>query len=234
MKLVVMLALAGGLACQAGSGMIEGRSLAPGKNRGPAPQGGYEPGGADADTPDAGAIEDGGAVIGEIGIEQLAWRAARATCRRRLECCPSSAPPGADDLDTCAQDVADLLVPFLEELGRAVTAGRASYDGLAAASCVTDLETAACPEARTWEVLQLAARCPITGAAVPAGAECQASYECIEGFCQGAEPALAGRCVTPKLPDGQPCRGADDCASGFCHPTLNVCAPGETGELCDG
>jgi hypothetical protein len=99
---------------------------------------------------------------------------------------------------------------------------------------VTDLETAACPEARTWEALLLAAHCPIAGAAVPAGGECQASYECVDGFCQGAEPGLAGRCVTPKLPDGQPCGGADDCASGTCHPTLNVCAPGETGELCDG
>jgi hypothetical protein len=236
MKLVVALALAGALACQGASGMIEGhRTMTAGKDRGPAPQGEYEPGEADAEAPGPVAVEaDGGVIAGEIALDQLAWRTAQLTCRRQRECC--AATPGStapDFLDVCGQDLAEVLAPFLDGVARAVAAGRATYDGIAAASCLAELESAACPAASTWEPLLLAAHCPIVSAAVPAGEDCRASYECIDGFCQGAEPTRLGRCVTPKLADGQPCDRGDDCASGSCHGALDVCAPAEPGNLCD-
>jgi hypothetical protein len=234
-KLFAVLALAGGLACQGASGKIEGhRTMTAGKDPGPAPRGEYEPGEPDAGAPGPVAVEADGGVMGEIALDQLAWRTAQLTCRRRRDCC--AATPGStapDFLDVCAQDLAEVLSPFIEGLARAVASGRAGYDGIAAASCLAELEGADCPAASTWEPLLLAAHCPIVTAAVPAGDDCRASYECLDGFCQGGgDPTRLGRCVSPKLADGQPCDRGDDCASGTCHAALDVCAPDQPGKLC--
>jgi hypothetical protein len=239
MKLVVALALTGGLACQGTTGKIEGhRTMTAGKDPGPAPQGEYEPGEPDAGAPGSPgpvAVEaDGGGVPGEIALDQLAWRTAQLTCRRRHECCPATAGSDSPDfLDVCAQDLAEVLAPFIEGLARAVAGGRAGYDGIAAASCLAELESGDCAAASTWEPLLLAAHCPIVTAAVPPGEDCRASYECQDGFCQGGgDPTRLGRCVSPKLADGQPCDRGDDCASGTCHPALDVCAPEQPSKLC--
>ena len=220
------------LACQGQSGEIERHRTIGAPAPGPAPRGEYEDE-ADAGTTDAsGAAPEAGG--GELALEALAQRAALATCRRRLDCCAPAERTGlSDDPAACQQELAEQLAPFLEGVARAVAAGRATYDGIAAAGCLADLEAAACAEARTWEALLLAAHCPIVDAAVPAGEDCRASYECTGGFCQGVDQARDGRCVSPRLADGQPCDRGEDCASGTCDAILDVCAAPQPGNVCD-
>jgi len=248
---VLLLGLSGGLACQGTDGTIERHgSSGPGSDARPATNGEYgnDPGEADAkqdhtpapaDDPDAGAPEDdaaGGDAGSDAGLALAAApvRVAHLTCQRRLDCClPTERSGLPDEPAACERELTDQLTPFFEGFTRAVSAGRATYDGAALAACLTAFETASCPEAHSWEPLLVATRCGFAGAALAAGEGCRSSYECMAGFCQGVDQARDGRCVSPRLADGQPCERGEDCASGACHPLLDVCAAPEPGNLCD-
>jgi hypothetical protein len=251
MKLAVVFLVLTGLACRGTDGTIERHGSGGARSDG-ATNGEYgdDPGEADAkqdfipmppDDPDGGAEDD--AAAGEdagsdgpaiLPLEEAPARIARLTCQRRLDCCAPAERSGLpDDPAACEQELTDQLAPSLEAFARSVAAGRASYDAAALGRCLSAFESAACPEARTWEPLLAGARCGFVAGALPAGDDCRASYECTDGFCQGASPPRDGRCVAPRLADGQPCDRGEDCASGTCHPLLDVCAPLEPGNLCD-
>ena len=151
---------------------------------------------------------------------------------RRWRPRPRTRPASAASTPNCEEALTELLQPFADDLARAVAAGRAAYDGFALAECLADLGKASCAEARTWEPLLVASHCPFVTSLLLAGDDCQASYECSDGFCQGADPSRLGRCVFPKLAGGQPCDRGEDCASGACHPTLDVCSAPVPGNLC--
>jgi hypothetical protein len=229
----LLLAAVLALACQRSpDGDIEqhGSGGPPGHpDPGPAPNGEYgnDPGAADAGT---GPQPDAQAVTPNLPIEELAAAVAHTVCKRRADCCTGDG--GASDPATCEPNLTELLQPFAASLGRAIAMERVSYDGQALDVCLATLAAATCADAHTFEPLLLSRLCPIAVPLSPAGAACQASYECVDGFCQGSDLSRDGRCVSPKLPDGQPCDRGDDCASGACHPTLDVCAPPEPTELC--
>jgi hypothetical protein len=195
------------------------------------------------DDPDGGvgidddaAGEDAGGEAGgpSLSLTEAPARVAHLACRRRLDCCAPAERSGLpDDPAACEQELTDQLTPYFEAVARAVAAGRATYQPEALSACLSALETAACPEAHAWEPLLVGTRCGFAGAALAAGEDCRSSYECMDGFCQGADQTRDGRCVSPRLADGQPCDRAEDCASGACHPLLDVCAPAEPGNLCD-
>jgi hypothetical protein len=250
MKRAVMLLLLS-VACRATDGTIE-RHGSNGPGPGPAPKGEYgdDPGEADAkqdfaftppDDPDGGVEEDA-AIMEDAGadgpasipLEEAPGRIARLTCQRRLGCCKPDERSGLpDDPAACEQELSEQLAPSLQAFARSVAAGRATYDDAALTRCLAALEAADCPEAVIWEPLLAGPRCGFAAGALPAGDDCQASYECMAGFCQGAAPGRDGRCVSPRLADGQPCDRAEDCASGACHPLLDVCAAAEPGNICD-
>jgi hypothetical protein len=252
MKLAVVFVVLGGLACRGTDGTIErhasgGAGKSDGGTHG---EYGDDPGEADAkqdfvfvppDDPDGGFDEDaapggdaGGDGPGTLPLEEMPARIAHLTCQRRLGCCTPAERSGLpDDPAACEQELTDQLAPSLDAFARAVAAGRASYDGPALVRCLAALESAACSEARTWEPLLAGTRCGFITGALSAGDDCRASYECVDGFCQGASQARDGRCVSPRLADGQPCDRGEDCMSGTCHPLLDVCAPPDPGNLCD-
>jgi hypothetical protein len=254
MKLAVVFLVLAGLGCRAADGTIERHgSGRPGQTGpGPAPNGEYgnDPGELDAkqdfvamppDDPDGG-VEDDAARADDAGsggpsaipLEEMPARIARLTCQRRLGCCTPAERSGLpDDPAACEQELTEQLAPSLEAFARSVAAGRATYDGAAATGCLAALASDACAEARTWEPLLAGARCGFAAGALPAGDDCRASYECTDGFCQGASPPRDGRCVAPRLADGQPCDRGEDCASGTCHPLLDVCAAPDPGNICD-
>jgi len=253
---LVLVVATGALACRADGTFDQPGGGRAKKDGGPAPNGEYgdDPGEADAkqdhvfmppDDPDLpdGAVEgdeDGGTGADDGGgpaaltLQEAPARVAQLGCRRRLDCCPQAERSGLpDDPAACEAELAEQLAPFFEAFSRAVSAGRASYDAAALATCLSSFETAGCPEARAWEPLLVGSRCGFAGAATAAGEDCRSSYECTDGFCQGANQTRDGRCVSPRLADGQPCERGEDCSSGACHPTLDVCAPAEPGNLCD-
>jgi hypothetical protein len=225
---VLLLAAVLGLACHGSpGGEIEQHGSAggaKGSDGGPAPNGEY------GNDPEAGVeiLPDAAPVTPSIPLEELAEAVAHTACRRRADCCGG----GTVDPMSCETELTELLQPMAMGLSRAASVDRVMYDGQALDVCLATLAAAACAEASTFEPLLLARACPFLTPLSPAGAACQASYECVDGFCQGADLTRDGRCVSPKLPDGQPCDRGDDCASGACHSTLDVCAPAEAGRLC--
>jgi hypothetical protein len=245
---VTLLVLVSGLACRGSSGgAVERRGNGGGvHDPGPAPNGEYgnDPGAADAghdlapaeeEEVDAGAAPDdaGGGVV-PLPLEEVPARIAQLTCRRRLDCCQPGERSGLpEELAACEQELGEQLGPFFESYAREVGAGRAGYDGVVAADCLTALESAPCDEARTWEPLLAGGRCQFVVPTLADGEDCRTSYECIDGFCQGPGADRDGRCVSPRLADGQPCERGEDCASGTCHPALDVCAAPEPGNICD-
>jgi hypothetical protein len=254
MRRFLMGVLLAGVACQdnGGGGVERHGSSSPGlKDPGPAPNGEY---GNDPGVPDAGASDDGPASEGEdaepaappdaggltdaqvieIPLRMMAGEVARVACRRRLECCDPATRHGLpDDAAGCTQALAELLQPFVDEVGRSVGGDRATYDGVALGHCLDALAAADCSQARTWEPLLVGESCPFLGPTLGGGQACRSSYECDKGFCAGVNLTRDGRCTSPRLADGQPCDRGDDCVSGACHPTLDTCAAPTPGNLCD-
>jgi hypothetical protein len=64
------------------------------------------------------------------------------------------------------------------------------------------------------------------------GGPCRQSYECVNGYCAGADMNRDGVCAAPRKANGMACMDDDECVSSNC---VNArCAPPMPGAFCQG
>lgn len=124
----------------------------------------------------------------------------------------------ADRLSTCQSGPKDLWADALtflscDDLQKAVTAGRATYDGASAQACLSSVSTLTCSSIFKGGT---SGDCQKTlKGAVASGGKCYAETDCGEGsFCSKTSGACDGTCKA-KLAASAACTFADSCIDGY-------------------
>lgn len=177
---------------------------------------------------------------GSVTVDNLGTELASVSCSKMFECCTS-----AEIMEQFANITIDgqpitteaqcesfagglfsgLLTP---EYKASIAAGRITYDGEAAQSCLDAMANLGC-NAYAMVDSQTAVVCdtPFIIPEVGDGGACTEGYECTSGFCDGASDSADGTCK-PMPGAGEEC--TDHCAHGlYCgyDQTANedICQP---------
>ncbi|MCB9546149.1 MAG: hypothetical protein H6706_09890 [Myxococcales bacterium] len=205
--------------------------------------GGGGPGGAGGGAGGAGGGGGGGA---SVTLAEYSQGISRVLCGKLFECCPNGLQPFLPDQATCEA----LLAGFADEGNQqGIDAGYLVFDGAAAASCLSGLQTVVagvdcgsfnlddpdsllgletCGRALAGQQ-GAGASCAIDqggGATVSSSSYCQAGLVCVNGVCEA--PAADGAVCSSfdeNCDDGLYC--GDDA---LCHPLIaqgGACVDGE-------
>jgi hypothetical protein len=172
--------------------------------------------------------------------------AAETLCAKVASCCSAEQRAASDlpqDLPGCQRVLAQAHMTELEVVERSIAMGRAAFDGVVFAECMSALKGTTCTDARATAALSASLVCP--GMIVPKvvrGGSCRQSFECIGGYCQmgsggdagaGDGGIREGRCTGPRKSNFAACTDSIECESGNCDPFDGLCQPAESERLCE-
>ncbi len=187
---------------------------------------------------------------GSVTVDNLGTELASVSCSKMFECCTSAeimeqfANITVDGQPITTEEQCEsfagglfsgLLTP---EYKASIAAGRITYDGDAAQSCLDAMANLGCSAyAMADSHESVVCDTPFIIPEVGDGGACSEGYECTSGFCDGASDSADGTC-TPKPGAGEACdfTCADGLYCGFDQTTsMELCQPIKAnGEACDG
>lgn len=177
-----------------------------------------------------------------IALEAAPAAYASAYCERALACCETAelqSMLGTEVVDraSCEAFITRIFGnEFIGDTRRAMTAGRARYDGDAMAACVDHLRDDACLHAvRVLRLMTFPQECAaVRIGRVEVGGACDHDFQCVTGACAGGADHATGQCEgIPEI--GAPCPTGDCGPLAYCDRTgaMPVCAPIRAdGETC--
>jgi hypothetical protein len=163
-----------------------------------------------------------------IALNSFVGEVTKAQCAHVFECCDAaertklfqqvSASP-KDEAECTSLLVGIMTLAFMPETDGA-KAGRQTYDGKKAKTCVDNLKALSCGSSDVDGAMEKDPACKaVFKGTVAAGGKCEAAGDCSDQ----SSACPSDTCVTLKA-NGAACKDGNDCVSGYCDAAKSVCA----------